>query len=67
MSGVVVREPPVCSQPTLGQGIFTTSQAALLISFSLEAKSTGVVLPNKLERLKWVKAREKECIRDELP
>lgn len=47
--------------PTLGQRILTTSQAALLINFSLEAKSTGMVLPVKLERLKWVKPEKKNA------
>lgn len=47
-------EPPLYAvSPHLVGTSSQTSQAALLINFSLEAKSTGMVLPVRLERLKW--------------
>ena len=47
-------EPPLYAiSPHLVRTSSQTLQAALLINFRLEAKSTGMVLPVRLERLKW--------------
>lgn len=54
--GGEVAEPQQCRLHTtlqaaaLGQSIFTSSQVAWLVSFSLEPKSMGMVLPIRLGR-----------------